>query len=103
MKKSNVRSLVVQKNNENGAYGLVTFKNILQAIVAEEGDIDLLNVYDIVSSPAVSVSCKLDIKYAARMMVSNSIKRLLVIDNNEIYGILTMTDILGILMDTAEI
>jgi predicted transcriptional regulator len=102
MKKSNVRSLVVQKNNKNGAYGLVTFKNILQAIVAEEGDIDLLNVYDIVSSPAVSVSCKLDIKYAARMMVSNSIKRLLVIDNNEIYGILTMTDILGILMDTAE-
>jgi len=103
MKKSEVRSLVVQKNNKNGAYGLVTFKNILQSIVAEDGDIDLLNVYDIASSPAVSVSSKLDIKYAARMMVSNSIKRLLVIDNNEILGILTMTDILGILMDTSEI
>lgn len=103
MKKEKVRSLVVQKNNENGAYGLVTFKNILQSIVAEDGDIDLLNVYDIASSPAVSVSGKLDIKYAARMMVNNSIKRLLVIDNNEISGILTMTDILGILMDTSEI
>ncbi len=103
MKRNKVRSLVVEKSSKNGAYGLLTFKNILQSIVAEDGDIDLLNVYDIASNPAVSVSGKLDIKYAARMMVSNSIKRLLVIDNNEILGILTMTDILGILMDTAEI
>lgn len=71
----------------------MTFKNILQGIVAVDGDIDVLNVYDIASTPAFSVSAKLDIKYAAIMMVQNSIKRLLVLDNNELYGILTMTDI----------
>ena len=102
MKKHQVRSVIVNKNTEDGAYGLVTFKNILQSIVAEDGDIDLLNVYDIASTPAFSVSTKLDVKYAARMMVQNSIKRLLVIDNNELYGILTMTDIIGILMDSVE-
>ena len=102
MKKHQVRSVIVNKNTEDGAYGLVTFKNILQSIVAEDGDIDLLNVYDIASTPAFSVSTKLDVKYAAQMMVQNSIKRLLVIDNNELYGILTMTDIIGILMDSVE-
>ncbi len=102
MKKHTVRSVIVDKNTEDGAYGLVTFKNILQSIVAEDGDIDLLNVYDIASTPAFSVSAKLDVKYAARMMVQNSIKRLLVIDNNELQGILTMTDIIGILMDSVE-
>lgn len=102
MKKHQVRSVIVDKNTEDGAYGLVTFKNILQSIVAEDGDIDLLNVYDIASTPAFSVSAKLDVKYAAKMMVQNSIKRLLVIDNNELYGILTMTDIIGILMDNME-
>ncbi|MCO4846253.1 MAG: CBS domain-containing protein [Sulfurovum sp.] len=102
MKKHTVRSVIVDKNTDDGAYGLVTFKNILQSIVAEDGDIDLLNVYDIASTPAFSVSAKLDVKYAARMMVQNSIKRLLVIDNNELYGILTMTDIIGILMDSVE-
>jgi CBS domain-containing protein len=35
-------------------------------------------------------------------MVTSSIKRLLVIDNNELQGILTMTDIIGILMDSLE-
>ena len=102
MKKHQVRSVVVEKTSPSGAYGLLTFKNILQSIIAEDGDIDLLNVYDIASTPAVSVSAQLDIKYAARMMVTSSIKRLLVIDNNELYGILTMTDIIGILMDSVE-
>ncbi len=102
MKKGSVRSVIVEKSNPNGAYGLLTFKNILQAIVAEDGDIDLMNAYDIMSAPAISVSRKLDVKYAARMMVNNSIKRLLVIDNNDLQGILTMTDIVGILMESVE-
>jgi len=104
MRKHSVRSIIVNKSNKDGAYGLVTFKNILQSIVAEDGDIDLLNVYDISehSTPAFSVSASLDIKYAAKMMVNNSIKRLLVIDNNELSGILTMTDIIGILMESVE-
>lgn len=98
MRKHQIKSVIMEKSNEHGAYGLVTFKNILQSIVAEDGDIDLLNVYDIANAPAVSVSRKLDIKYAARLMVNNSIKRLLVIDNNELHGIITMSDIIGILM-----
>jgi CBS domain-containing protein len=97
-----VRSIIVDKTQEDGAYGLVTFKNILQSIVAEDGDIDLLNVYDIAAIPAVSVSSKLNVKYAAKMMVNSSIKRLLIIDDNELKGILTMTDIIGILMDSVE-
>jgi len=99
MSKNKIKSVIVDKANQNGAYGLVTFKNILQSIVAEDGDIDLLNVYDIANTPALSVSRKLDIKYAARLMVQSSIKRLLVLDDNELYGILTMSDIIGVLMD----
>jgi len=102
MKKHNIRSVVVDKSKPDGAYGLVTFKNILQSIVSEDGDIDLLNAYDIAATPAVSVSALLDVKYAARMMVTNSIKRLLVIDNNEISGILTMSDIISVLMESIE-
>jgi len=102
MKKHSIRSVIVDKTKPDSAYGLLTFKNILQSIVAEDGDIDLLNVYDIASMPAISVSTKLNVKYAARMMVTSSIKRILVLDNNELYGILTMTDIIGILMETVE-
>ncbi len=102
MRTQSVRSIIVEKTQADGAYGLVTFKNILQSIVAEDGDIDLLNVYDIATIPAMAVSSQLNIKYAAKMMVTSSIKRLLVIDNNELLGILTMTDIIGVFMDNIE-
>lgn len=102
MKEHKVRSVIVDKSRPDSAYGLLTFKNILQSIIAEDGDIDLLNVYDIASTPAITVSSKLNVKYAAKMMVQNSIKRILVVDNNELYGILTMTDIIEILMDSVE-
>ena len=102
MKMHKVRSIIVDKTKPDSAYGLLTFKNILQSIVAEDGDIDLLNVYDIAATPAISVSSQLNVKYAAKMMVKSSIKRLLVLDNNELQGILTMTDIIGILMESAE-
>jgi len=102
MKSKKVRSLIVNKTRDEGAYGLVTFKNILQSIVAEDGDIDLLNVYDIASTPAYSVSAQLDVRYASKMMVNSSIKRLLVLDNNELQGILTMTDIITVLLDNMD-
>ncbi len=102
MKVHKVRSVIVDKTKPDSAYGLLTFKNILQSIVAEDGDIDLLNVYDIAATPALSVSSQLNVKYAAKMMVNSSIKRILVLDNNELHGILTMTDIIGILMESVE-
>jgi CBS domain-containing protein len=36
------------------------------------------------------------------MMVGSSIKRLLVIDNNELQGILTMSDIIDVLMESLD-
>ena len=102
MKENDVRSVIVEKTVDSGAYGLLTFKNLLQSIVAEDGDIDLLNVYDIAVMPAFSVSGKLDVQYAAKMMVSSSIKRLLVIDNNDLIGILTMSDIIEVLMESVD-
>ena len=80
----------------------IVFKIGSNLLETEEGDIDLLNVYDIAAIPAIAISAKLDVKYAAKMMVTSSIKRILVIDNNELHGILTMTDIIEILMDSVE-
>jgi len=99
MKEFKIKSVIVEKHGPSGAYGILTFKNILQAIVAEDGDMELLSVYDLANTPAISVSSKMDVKYAAKMMVNSSIKRLLVIDDNEILGIISMTDIVEIIIE----
>ncbi len=102
MRTKKIKSLVVNKLKPHDAYGMLTYKNILTSIVANDGDIDLLRVYDICSKPALQISEQLDVKYAAQIMVKSGVKRLLVIDNNELEGILTMTDILGVLLESVK-
>lgn len=102
MREQNIKSLVVEKGNEHDAYGLVTYNDILKTIVAEEGDIDLINVYDICTKPALIVSRELDVKYVARLMVNMSIQRILVTNANELVGIITKNDIVGAILDIAD-
>lgn len=95
MRDKNIQSLVVDKKDAHDAYGIITYTTILKEIVADEGDIDLLNVYDVYAKPALSVSKELHIKYVAKLMVNQGIKRLLVTGNNQLLGIISMTDILN--------
>ncbi|MGE0051220.1 MAG: CBS domain-containing protein [Arcobacter sp.] len=102
MKEKNLKVLVVEKNYPSDAYGIITNTQILKAIVAEDGDIDLLNVYDLYKKPAFSVSSKIDVKYAAKIMIEHNIKRVVVTDNNELEGVLSITDLTNYLMTWVE-
>lgn len=102
LKSHNVKSLVVEKQNTADAYGIITYTNILKTVIAEEGDIDMLNVYDICAKPAVSVGKSLAVKHVAAMMVQHKVKRLLVLEDNELVGFVTMDDIMDELLKQVE-
>jgi CBS domain-containing protein len=93
MKRKNLKSLIVEKSCDSDAYGIITNTQILRKIMAQDGDIELLNVYDVYKKPAFSVSAKIDVKYAAKIMMEHNIKRVAVTDNNELKGVLSVTDL----------
>lgn len=102
MRQRDVKSLVVEKQHAHDAYGIVTYTDILRTIVAEEGDIDLINVYDICVKPLISVSGDLEIKYLARLMVREDKRRIVVLNGNDLEGIITINDIVGAILAIAE-
>lgn len=102
MKRHEVKSLVVEKQNDHDAYGLITYTNVLKTVIAEDGDIDLLNVYDACAKPVISVGEHLGLRYAASLMSQHRVKRLLVIRDNDLVGFITMDDIMAALLDTIE-
>ncbi|WP_025674090.1 CBS domain-containing protein [Salinivibrio socompensis] len=95
MREKEVKSLVVEKNTKTDAYGIITYSDIIKATLAEDGDIDLLNVFDICTKPAISIGAKIDIKHAASLMVNQELKRLLVLTDNELSGFISMNDIMS--------
>lgn len=102
MKRHKVKSLVVEQQNEHDAWGLVTYTNVLRSVIAEEGDIDLLNVYDVCARPVISVGENLALRHAATLMTEHRVKRLLVLNDNELRGFVVMDDIMGALLDSIE-
>lgn len=98
MKKHRVKCLIVNKRNANDAYGVVTYSTIIKTVSSESGDIDLINVYDVYTKPMISVGEDLNVKYVARLMTDFRVKRVLVINNNEMAGLITMHDIVGEIM-----
>lgn len=102
MRRHGVKSLVVEKAHPHDAYGIITYTTILRTIVAEEGDIDLVNVYDVAAKPVITVPADLEIKYLARLMVSQGLRRIVVLRNNELEGIVTINDLVGSILEMAD-
>ncbi len=102
MRDRNIKSLVVERRSGSDAWGMLTYTMLLRTIVHEEGDIDLINVYDVAAKPALSVPRQLDLRQAVSMMLQIGVKRLIVANNNELEGILTMNDIIGTIIDKLD-
>lgn len=102
MKQHNLKCLVVEQQDPHDAWGLITYTNILKTIVAENGDVDLINVYDICAKPAIGVGESLDVRHVAKLMTDSVVKRALVLDDNRLMGLVTMDDIVGTVLDLIE-
>lgn len=102
MKRHNVKSLVVEQQSAHDAWGLITYTNILKTVIAEDGDIDLINVYDVCAKPVISVGESLGIRHVASLMTEHRVKRLLVLEDNRLLGFITMDDIMAALFEQMD-
>lgn len=102
MRRCGVKSLVVERRDEHDAYGIITYATILRTIVAEEGDIDLINVYDVCRKPVITVPPGMDVKYVARLMAHQRLGRVVVLETGDLAGIITMNDIVGEVLAMAD-
>ncbi|WP_425449756.1 CBS domain-containing protein [Dethiothermospora halolimnae] len=79
-------------NNSNKPIGIVTDRDIVIRNVSEGSDINT-PVSNIMSKNIVSVTPDTDIHEAAKIMAQNQIRRLPVVENNSIVGMLSIGDL----------
>ncbi len=101
MRENNISCLVVKEKGE--FVGIVTEKDIINKVVAEElypGDV---KIGDIMSKDLVSVSTNESIENAAKLMMKKGVRRLAVLEDDIIIGVITETDITKIVGDIGRI
>lgn len=101
MKENDVGSLIVVRKDL--PVGIVTERDLVEKAVAANAKPSQLSVKDVMSSPLVTVGPEVDIAQAARTMASLRIRRLAVLEEGRLVGILTEGDILKISPELIEI
>lgn len=78
---------------EEKAKGIVTERDILKRIVAEDKNAKKTKIKEIMSSPLVTIEPNTDLEEAARLMFEKKIKNLPVTHENRLMGLINLQDI----------
>jgi len=73
--------------------GLVTERDLLLKVLAENRDPNKTTLGEVMSTPLLSVDPDSDLLDAAKIMKEHNVRKLPVIRNNIVYGIITAMDI----------
>jgi CBS domain-containing protein len=86
MSRLKTTALVVNKRSEDDEYGLILVSDIAEQVLALDRAPGRVNVYEIMTKPAISVDPDMDIRYCSRLMSSLKLTRILVVRDNELLG-----------------
>ena len=87
-------------NNKTFPIGIFTDRDIVIEILAEDVDLNAINVGDVMSFELVSVSEDSKLLDAIKLMRIKGVRRLVVVnDKKELSGILTVDDVLELLSE----
>ena len=95
MTKYKIGGLVVVDEKEK-LIGMVTERDILSKIVAKDEDPAILRVSDIMTKDPVTIQNDDEVDEAVELMVKNKIKKIPVLHEEKIVGIITTSDIIVI-------
>jgi PAS domain S-box-containing protein len=91
MSSRNVSSVVVQDGEE--VAGVLTERDVLKRLIAPHRDPAMTTVADVMSSPVLSIDPDYSIFSASRFMERSNCRRLVVMEDKRLLGIITQTDI----------
>ncbi|MBU2898475.1 CBS domain-containing protein [Vibrio hepatarius] len=92
-RKHQAKALVVNKRNDDDEYGLVLMNDIAKKVLAMNRSPDRVNIYEIMTKPALAVEPEMHVKYCARLFERFGISRAPVIESGQIIGMVSYNNI----------
>jgi CBS domain-containing protein len=91
MNRNDISCLIAVKNGKTS--GIITERDLLKRVIIEARNAKKTRVSEVMSNPLEIISPKAELEDAARLMFQKKIKKLPVIDNNRLVGLVSLTDI----------
>jgi len=87
------KTLIVKKRHDDDVIGMLTLPAIAKEVIAKDRAAERVNVYEVMSKPALTVSPDMDIRYCARLFSQFHLARAPVVDRDDnVIGVISLTD-----------
>ena len=93
MKYPETRTLIINKRHPDDEYGVVMFRDIAKNVLGPDLSPERVNLYEIMSKPVMGVDPQMDVRYCIKLFDRFGLSRAPVIENGEIIGLVSYTDI----------
>ena len=87
------RTLIINKRHDDDEFGVVMLSDIARKVMATDHSPDRVNLYEIMSKPVTSVHPDMNIRYCISLFDRFGLSRAPVIENGEILGMISYSDI----------
>ena len=91
MNEHEIGCLIVMKRGKLA--GMVTERDIIRRVLLDSKDSEKIKVSEIMSKPVIVGKPKMSIEDAVKLMFNRNIKKLPVIDDDHLVGLVTLTDL----------
>ena len=95
LKEKEISFLVIIKDDKPS--GIVSERDIVRKIAAEDLTASSIKLEEIMSKKYKWVEPNTEIEFAVQKMINNNIRRLLVLENENLVGVITQTDLAEVL------
>ena len=90
MREKKINAILVEPRDENDVYGIMTLKDIARKIIGQNRKLHEAHVYEIMSKPVLSINADMPIPYAARFLTNFNVSYAMIIENNEVTGMVSL-------------
>ncbi len=99
MRNNKINAVLVEPRDKNDVYGIMTLKDIARKVIGESRKLHEAHVYEIMAKPVLSITADMPIPYAARFLTNFNVSYAMVIENNEVTGMVSLNGMVNMWLD----
>ena len=93
MKEDGLNAILIEPRDEADVFGILTLKDIARKVISQRRKLHETHVYEIMSKPVLSVPASMPVPYAARLLTNFNVSYSMVIENNQVVGMISLNGI----------
>lgn len=93
MREKGITKVIINRRDHSDEFGMVKLSDIAKKVISANRAPDRVNLYEIMTKPVIAVRPQMNIKYCARLFDQYDLTSAVVIEDEEVVGMVSYKDI----------